>query len=106
MVGTGGRVEIGSRDLQTLLICTMRYSLGRMTYMPGLVQDLIRQHCEVFSNEMLRQLSDEIDSEHRLRGGKLGMEFDTRDWLIFRDWLRETADAGVTPSSPSPQPKG
>lgn len=78
----------------------MRYSLGRMTYMPGLIQDLIREYREVFTNEMLRQLSDEIQSEHDLRGGKLGMDFDTRGWLEFRDWLRDTADAGVKGSVP------
>ena len=83
----------------------MRYSLGRMTYLPGMAQDLIRMYREVFTNEMLRQLADEIDEEHRVRGGKLGMDFDTRDWLAFRDWLRATADAGVTPLSPVPQPK-
>ncbi len=102
---TEGRVEIASRDLQTLLICSMRYSLGRMTYMPGLIQDLIREHRTVLSNDTLLQLADEIDHEHRLRGGKLGMDFDTQGWMDFRDWLRATADAGVTPSSPSPQPK-
>lgn len=74
----------------------MRYSLGRMTYMPGLIQDLIRQYHEVFSNEMLRQLADEIQHEYERRDGKLGMEFDTKGWLDFRDWLRATADAGVT----------
>jgi hypothetical protein len=89
------------RDLQVLLHSTMRYSLGRMTYMPGLVQDLIRQHYTVFHPDMLRQLADEIDSEHRLRDGKLGMDFDTKGWLDFRDWLRSTADAGVIPLSPT-----
>lgn len=83
----------------------MRYALGRMTYMPGLVQDLIKQHREVFTNEMLGQLADEIQSEHDARGGKLGMDFDTTGWLQFRDWLRATADAGVTYQPPSPQPK-
>jgi len=96
-------------NLLILLHSTLRYSLGRMTYMPGLIQDLIKQYREVFTNEMLRQLADEIDDEHRIRGGKLGMDFDTRDWLAFRDWLRETADAGVTlsfqPAQPPAQPK-
>jgi hypothetical protein len=83
----------------------MRYSLGRMTYMPGMIQDLIKQYREVFTNESLRQLADEIDQEHTFRGGKLGMDFDTRGWLDFRDWLRDTASAGVIYQPPSPQPK-
>lgn len=83
----------------------MRYALGRMTYMPGLIQDLVREHREVFTNEMLQQLAEEIQREHDLRGGKLGMDFDTKGWLDFRDWLRATADAGVIYPSPSSQSK-
>lgn len=65
--------------------------------MPGLVQDLVRKHREVFSPETLIQLADEIDSEYRLRKGDLGADFDTRDWLAFRTWLRETASVKDIP---------
>ena len=38
-------------DFGTLAICAIRYCHGRQTYMPDLVQDIIRQH--------LRELSDQ-----------------------------------------------
>lgn len=31
-----------NEDFGTILICAVRYSLGRQTYMPGLVQGYIR----------------------------------------------------------------
>lgn len=94
-------VKVRPRDLQVLLRSTFRYSLGRMTYMPGLIQGLIREHRSVFDDEMLLQMAEEIEAEHKIRGGRLGMDFDTRDWMNFRDWLRES----VKPTSPSPKPQ-
>ena len=73
--------------------------------MPGLIQDLIKKHVEVFTAANLRQLAEEITSEHKLHGGKLGSDSDTTDWLAFRDWLLATADAGVMLSVPT-QDKG
>jgi len=37
-------VQINSRDFATLGICAIRYSLGRRTYMPGLVCEIIKSH--------------------------------------------------------------
>ena len=98
-------VEVNKEDLAVPLCVAMRYSMGRMTYMPGLVQDLIKTHVKVFTNENLRQLAEEITSEHRVCQGKLGMDCDTKGWLEFRDWLLATADAGVifpVPVPPAP----
>jgi len=88
-------VPVNVNDLQMLLAVAMRYSLGRRTYMPGLVQNLIKTHREVFSNANLRQLAEEITTEHRVYKGDLGDPADTKGWLDFCDWLTRTADAGV-----------
>jgi hypothetical protein len=64
----------------------MRYSLGRQTYMPGLIQDLMKRHRDVLSAQDCDQLGREIDEYHG-RFGKIGADFDTRDWILFRDWL-------------------
>jgi hypothetical protein len=77
---------VGEEDLKTLLYCSMRYSLGRMTYMPGLVQGLIRSHIAVLKAHDCDQLGREINEYYQERG-EIGMDFDTRDWLAFRDWL-------------------
>lgn len=80
-------VSIGANDLRTLLICSMRYALGRSTYMPGMVQGLIRQHATLFSERDRQQLAEEICQHGDMYGGKIGMDVDTAQWLRFRDWL-------------------
>ncbi len=35
-------IDPADEDFGTILICAVRYALGRHTYMPGLVQDFIR----------------------------------------------------------------
>jgi hypothetical protein len=70
----------------------MRYALGRQTYMPSLVQDLVKDHHEVLTADDFDQLAREIDEYHG-RVGSIGADFDTRDWLRFAEWLRERRDA-------------
>lgn len=69
----------------------MRYALGRQTYMPSLVQDLMKRHRDVLSAADCDQLGREIEQYHGTFG-KIGADFDTRDWLLFRDWLFSRRD--------------
>jgi hypothetical protein len=98
---------VEGRDLRTLLFCSMRYALGRMTYMPGLVQEMMRSYREVLSADDCKQLAEEIVFYHGTHDGKIGMDFDTRDWLRFSEWLMGrhatlTAPASPVPASPVP----
>lgn len=38
------KINISRKDFATLCICAIRYCQGRRTYMPSLVQDIIRSH--------------------------------------------------------------
>ena len=61
-----------------ICLCAMRYSLGRQSYMPSLVQDFIRDHiAEIYSGTveiMIRDI-DEADkiTEHRTQEGHILM---------------------------------
>ena len=69
-----------------VLNCAVRYCLGRMTYMPGLVTDWIMQHCHgLLTAKTLFVMKRDID-EARARNG-LGMDCDVITWLKFREWL-------------------
>lgn len=69
-----------------VLNCAVRYCLGRMTYMPGLVTDWIMQHCHgLLTAKTLFVMKRDID-EARARNG-LGMDCDVVTWLKFREWL-------------------
>ena len=50
--------KILNDDFGTLAICAIRYCHGRQTYMPGLVQDIIRPH--------LKELNDNLYGDERI----------------------------------------
>lgn len=80
------RVE--AEDLWTMYLCMVRYSMGRMTYMPGECERLYRLHRRKFKPVWCRQLANEIDAELRFaeaRGGMLGHKCDHDAWLRLRD---------------------
>lgn len=87
-----GTAEIQDEDLRTLLFCSIRYSLGRQSYMPDLVRDIVRTHKRVLSSSDLRQLADEITTECARDNKKLGPDPDTKKWITFKDWLLEEAE--------------
>lgn len=77
--------QVSSTNLRTLLVCSFRYSLGRQTYMPSLVQSIIKQHWEDLEDSDLLQFADDID---RSKDSELGANFDARDWRLFAEWCR------------------
>lgn len=71
-----------------VLTCAIRYCIGRMTYMPGLVTDWIMQHCNgILTERTITVMKRDID-EAKARDG-LGMDMDVRTWMKFRAWLDE-----------------
>lgn len=63
-------VAVHRHDLGTLLICAMRYSIGRNTYMPSLICSTIKLHAgdlDDSDREMLAQnILDELKYLERL----------------------------------------
>lgn len=82
-------MEIMPEDIDffgAVLNCAVRYSLGRASYMPGLVTDWIMQHCDwLLTEKTLFVMKRDID-EARAHDG-LGMDCDVLTWLKFREWL-------------------
>ena len=80
-------------NLQTILICAVRYSLGRVTYMPGLVTDWIMGNCKgKLSRKTLSVMLYDIYNVRRENG--LGMDCDEKTWMRFYEWLKGETDAG------------
>ena len=46
-------VKINQDDFGTLCICAIRYCQGRRTYMPSLVQDIIRPHLSELNDKTI-----------------------------------------------------
>lgn len=52
-------IDISHRDFGTLCICALRYCMGRRTYMPSLVQGIVRSHFFDLADEDLRILRND-----------------------------------------------
>jgi hypothetical protein len=77
---------MSDRDLETLIVCSFRYSLGRQTYMPSEIQRIAQEHARVISTTMLEQFIGDISSA--FNAGHLGMDCDVQGWLRFGCWCR------------------
>ena len=93
-------------DLGALMMCSVRYAIGRETYMPGIVQDFIRKYPQAVTENVKSVILRDIEendriTEHKLSNGEslkidhLGnTQIDRPGWLKFRDWLKELEVSG------------
>ena len=75
-------IEI-NKDFETILLCAVRYVIGRQTYIPSLVIDYITPLLPYLSENTLRLIANEI-TEHDTYEGSLGDEkIDKPYWIDF-----------------------
>lgn len=83
-------IEI-TRDLKDILICALRYSLGRRTYITSLTSEYIMGHSELIDERvkevMIRDLIDYF--AFRQIGTYVDDECDYQSWLKLEKWLYE-----------------
>ena len=78
------KIELTHEDFATLAICAIRYCHGRQTYMPSLVQGIIRPHLQDLND---RDLSVMLHDCEDMR------DFDFGDPMIDRPhWERWNKD--------------
>ena len=85
-------VESDGRDYATLCVCAVRYCLGRRTYMPELVCNIIRKNWDKISDTdlgiILRDIrdysgiNDPLDNSSRVYG----------DSCDYSTWVKMAAD--------------
>ena len=88
-------------DLGSLMICAVRYAIGRETYIPRIVQDFIRKYPKAIDERVKSVILRDIEendrvTEHQLPNGRsykldyLGdTQIDRPGWIAFRDWLQK-----------------
>ena len=80
-------IEI-DKNFETILLCAVRYAIGRRTYIPSLVIDYITPLLPYLSEDVLKLIADEI-IEHDTYEGALGDEkIDKPSWLEFLRKIR------------------
>jgi len=82
------KIEISQEDFGTLCICAIRYCQGRQTYMPSLVQSIVRQHFDEFSDRDLAVMIDDcrFQKNMNLYGDEM---IDKPGWLKWKEDLLE-----------------
>ncbi len=76
-------MEVAHNDLWVMLLGTVRYSMGRSTYMTAYSVELVERYNRALTNGQLAQLAQEIEKELKTAedaGRTLGMEMDHTGW--------------------------
>ena len=77
---------------EQILICAVRYALGRQSYIVGVVAEYVALKRKELSKEcidlIIRDIQEEIEFYHR-RGMTCGMDIDERTWLNLSEVLKE-----------------
>ena len=90
----------GNADYAYLAYMAMfRYAFGRITYMPGVVIEIIKRNKDNIPDRALNlintELAEEADRYERIykenyeHGSNYGMECDREAWLVFHEWIKE-----------------
>lgn len=70
-------------DDELIVACAVRYALGRMSYIVGVVCDYVASKKDTLSQNcikiIIRDIEEEMEHYHRL-GHALGMECDEKHW--------------------------
>ena len=77
------KLKMNQDDFGTLCICAIRYCQGRRTYMPSLVQDIIRPHLSELDDKTIWVMVQDCEFQERfdLYGDE---RIDKPRWLEWR----------------------
>lgn len=82
-------------DDERILVCAVRYALGKMSYVVYDVADYVARRLKTLSDNCLNVIVDAIEIKLRERhalGGKLGMDCDEEMWSQLLAILREEGE--------------
>jgi len=83
-------VKLKPADFEALLICSIRYSLGRRSYITGWVSDIIRAYRGLLSSNTVDVLIRDI-----VNAPSLGDEsIDAKFWIDLKNKLEEVRREG------------
>ena len=80
-------IEI-DKNFETVLLCAVRYAIGRQTYIPSLVIDYITPLLPYLSENTLRLIANEITEHDAYEGGLGDEKIDKPYWLDFLRKIR------------------
>ena len=81
------KTAIGSKEFQGLIIYSARYVIGRMTYAPHEVGDIIKRYLGKIEEGTLDVLINDIEHQSQFDWG-LGADCDKKMWLALLETLK------------------
>ena len=82
---------IAAEEFQSLVIYAERYVVGRMTYAPHEVGEIIKRYLPKIHNNTLGVLINDIEHQAQFDWG-LGADCDKKMWLALLDTLKNERD--------------
>ena len=81
-------VDISEQDFGTICICAIRYCQGRQSYMPSLVQRIVKEHLSCISDNTLRVMAEDCKFQKNmdLYGDDM---IDKPGWIAWEEMIRE-----------------
>ena len=76
------------KNISIIIFCAFRYALGRMTYMPSIVQLFIRDNIDLVNTKDINLMIKEI-TEAEERDGLGDNNIDAPGWISLRKFLKE-----------------
>lgn len=81
-------MTLNAEHFATLAICAIRYCHGRQTYMPGLVQDIVKGHLKDLEDTDIRVMIEDCEFQERMN--LYGDErIDKPGWMKWKQILME-----------------
>lgn len=85
------KIDIERDDFGTLCICALRYCHGRQTYMPSLVQEIVREHLKEFTDYDIDVMVEDCEFQRRMN--LYGDEkIDKLNWLAWEKLVKSERD--------------
>lgn len=78
--------EIAAADLDLLVLCSFRYAIGRESYLPELISEIIERYAQLISRKVLAGIAREIREEITLSERMERPKIDAR-WGQLASWL-------------------
>lgn len=88
-------IKLDQENFGTLAICAIRYCQGRQTYMPSLVQGILKPHLKELSDKDLSVMLDDCEFQERMN--LYGSDtIDKPDWLAWKEALLAEKESRAT----------
>ena len=78
-------------DFQDIVICALRYALGRRTYITKSTADFIKEYPEIIDNRVKSVMLKDLEEYFEYRHNKFYKddECDYQSWLDLKEWLEK-----------------